>query len=195
MWDVMASGEELKNLAGHTNSVNSVAFSANGSRIVSGSGRYVIGEWDPTGGKNMIWVWDATSGEEPKSLAGHTTIVWSVAFSADGSCIVSGSGDNTIRVWDATDGEVCYLICVTRFTRPMQMTSCKDLSPPWILTDPGWIVKRYHPQDRLAIVPFPQHVVFDPHSTKLIISLDGSVSVDLSRCMLGPGWEACYTRS
>ena len=72
MWDAM-TGEELKSLAGHTNSVWSVAFSPDGSHIVSGSD-------DKT-----IRVWDATSGEELKSLAGHTSLVWSVAFSPDGS--------------------------------------------------------------------------------------------------------------
>ena len=31
----------------------------------------------------------------------HSTIVLSVAFSPDGSTIVSGSADKTIKVWDA----------------------------------------------------------------------------------------------
>src|SRR5215472_15125153 len=57
----------------------SVAFSPNGSRIISGSE-------DKT-----VRVWDATSGEELKRLTGHTHWVRSVAFSPDGSRIVSGS--------------------------------------------------------------------------------------------------------
>ena len=35
---------------------------------------------------------------------GHTSPVWSVAFSPDGRHIVSGSLDQTIRVWDAQTG-------------------------------------------------------------------------------------------
>ena len=31
----------------------------------------------------------------------HSSVVTSVAFSPDGSTIVSGSDDNTIKVWDA----------------------------------------------------------------------------------------------
>jgi len=31
----------------------------------------------------------------------HSDMVMSVAFSPDGSTIVSGSGDQTIKVWDA----------------------------------------------------------------------------------------------
>ena len=34
-------------------------------------------------------------------LRGHTGWLYSVAFSPDGTRIVSGSDDNTIRLWDA----------------------------------------------------------------------------------------------
>ena len=72
----------------------SVAFSADGSRIVSGSD-------DKTSR-----VWDATTGELIRTLEGHSGWVMSVAFSADGSRIVSGSSDKTSRVWDATTGQL-----------------------------------------------------------------------------------------
>src|SRR5258707_8915159 len=37
-------------------------------------------------------------------LEGHTSIVWSVAYSPDGRYIISGSLDKTIRIWDAETG-------------------------------------------------------------------------------------------
>lgn len=37
-------------------------------------------------------------------LKGHSNTVRSVAFSADGRRIVSGSDDNSVRVWDAASG-------------------------------------------------------------------------------------------
>jgi WD40 repeat protein len=81
-------------LGGHTNWVNSVAFSQDEKRIVSGSS------------DNTIRVWDAETGEVVVGpLEGHTAWVNSVAFSQDGKRIVSGSSDNTIRVWDAETGE------------------------------------------------------------------------------------------
>ncbi|KAJ6567929.1 hypothetical protein DFH09DRAFT_1033857 [Mycena vulgaris] len=77
-------------LRGHLNSVNSVAFSPDGTHIVSGSR------------DNTVRVWDAeTQTQIGAPLEGHTSWVRSVAFSPDGTHIVSGSDDNTVRVWDA----------------------------------------------------------------------------------------------
>jgi WD40 repeat protein len=44
------------------------------------------------------------SRSEDKELKGHTDAVFSVAFSADGKRIVSGSYDNAVIVWDADKG-------------------------------------------------------------------------------------------
>jgi WD40 repeat protein len=38
-------------------------------------------------------------------LQGHSSEVWSVAFSPDGQTLASGSGDQTIRLWDVQTGE------------------------------------------------------------------------------------------
>ena len=39
-------------------------------------------------------------------LSGHDGEVMSVALSADGSKVVSGSGDKTVKIWSADNGEV-----------------------------------------------------------------------------------------
>jgi len=90
---VVSAGAWLQTLEGHSDVVMSVALSADGSRIVSGSD-------DKT-----VRVWDAASGECVQTLEGHSGGVMSVAVSADGSRIVSGSDDKTVRVWDAASGE------------------------------------------------------------------------------------------
>ncbi|KAF8225961.1 hypothetical protein L208DRAFT_1407786, partial [Tricholoma matsutake] len=47
-----------------------------------------------------------------EALRGHEDTVFSVAFSPDGTRIVSGSFDKTIRVWDVAKGQVnTHLTC------------------------------------------------------------------------------------
>ena len=95
---LLSSVQENLNLeqifSGHTGYIWSVAFSPDGSRIVSGSS-------DTT-----LRLWDADSGQQiGEPLSGHTGTVLSVAFSPDGSRIVSGSDDTTLRLWDADSGQ------------------------------------------------------------------------------------------
>jgi WD40 repeat protein/serine/threonine protein kinase len=75
-----------------TQLVTSVAFSPDGTRIVTGS----FGE--------TAKVWNARSGTLICELQGHTDRVTSVAFSPDGARIVTGSEDETAKVWDAQSG-------------------------------------------------------------------------------------------
>ena len=74
--------------------VYSVAFSQDGSRVVSGSD-------DKT-----VRIWNAMTGEMEAKLEGHTGAVTSVAFSQDSSRVVSGSHDETVRIWNAMTGEM-----------------------------------------------------------------------------------------
>ena len=47
---------------------------------------------------------DAKTGKEKLSLEGHIGWVRSVAFSPDGSSIVSGSADKTLKIWNLKGG-------------------------------------------------------------------------------------------
>jgi WD40 repeat protein len=92
VWDI-ESGDDMQTLMGHTNWVNAVAVTPDGTHAISGSS-------DKT-----IRVWDIESGEEIQRLKGHTREVNAVAVTPDGKHIISGSGDKTIRVWDIESGE------------------------------------------------------------------------------------------
>jgi transcription initiation factor TFIID subunit 5 len=47
-----------------------------------------------------INLWDIGSGKRIKKMTGHTSSVYSLAFSAESSLLVSGGADWTVRCWD-----------------------------------------------------------------------------------------------
>jgi WD40 repeat protein len=123
----------LRTLTGHELTVSAVAFSPDGTRIVSGSFDTTVKVWDAASGAELatlrghgfwwVWavafspdgtrivsgsktvkVWDAASGAELATLSGHTDFVLALAYSPDGTRIVSGSNDNSLKVWDAASG-------------------------------------------------------------------------------------------
>jgi WD40 repeat protein len=57
-----------------------------------------------------VKIWDAESGDELRTLSGHSGSVNAVAVFADGTRFVSGSDDKTVKIWDAESGtELCSL--------------------------------------------------------------------------------------
>jgi len=78
---------------GHTDDVQSVAFSADGQLAFSGSA-------DKT-----LRLWKLENGECVRIFQGHTEMVWSVALSADSRYALSGSADKSMRLWDVGSGE------------------------------------------------------------------------------------------
>ncbi|MFE5477380.1 TIR domain-containing protein [Nocardia sp. NPDC056541] len=91
LWDADTRQPVGEPLTGHAGYVNSVAFSPDSQRIVSG------------GGDNVVLLWDAETGASAgPPLLGHTGTVTSVAFSPDKANprIVSSSIDGTLRIWN-----------------------------------------------------------------------------------------------
>ena len=78
---------------GHSDWINSVAFSPEGQYILSGSS------------DGTLKLWNVSTGKEVKTFKGHSDGVRSVAFSPDGKYALSGSDDRTIKLWDVTTGK------------------------------------------------------------------------------------------
>jgi WD40 repeat protein/tRNA A-37 threonylcarbamoyl transferase component Bud32 len=80
-------------LRGHAASVNGVALSPDGKRVVS------------CGGDATVKVWDVATGRNTRTLKGHTGVIGKIVLSLDGRRIVTGSDDKTVKVWDADTGQ------------------------------------------------------------------------------------------
>ena len=89
---------------GHGHYIKCVAYSPDGTGIVSGSGN-PFGSCDST-----IRVWDTASGQELHCLRGHELGVNGVAYSPDGTQIVSVSTDKTVQIWDASTGSKIHCL-------------------------------------------------------------------------------------
>ncbi|MBD2523443.1 serine/threonine-protein kinase [Nostoc sp. FACHB-133] len=106
LWDVN-TGKEIRTLTGHTNWVNSVAFSPDGKFLVSGSA-------DCT-----IKLWQVNTGIEIQTLTGHSDSVSSIAYSPrtatttnsqDRHLVASGSNDYTVKLWQVYTGRNIYTL-------------------------------------------------------------------------------------
>ena len=190
VWDAQTGGQVGNPLRGHTDSVQSVAFSPDGRHIVSSP-------HDET-----IQVWDAQTGGQVGNpfQGGYTDSVLSATFSV--ADLVSGSYDETTQV----QGYKPVIYTSINFSS----SAAQALQQPQSLfTDissdvegdyqnlvkfnqsDGWIVG---PNGKLLIwIPFCYHSLFYHSARKHLVIPRGSVELDLSRMNHGHAWHKCYS--
>jgi WD40 repeat protein len=88
----LREGWEAAALKGHTALINSVCFSSNGRRALSGSSDHTFKLWDTASFKCL------------QTFKGHTEWVKSVCLSVDGRYALSGSWDSTLKLWEIESG-------------------------------------------------------------------------------------------
>lgn len=97
IWDV-ASGERLHVLP-HNSWPESCVWSPLGDRIAVGTS------------SSLIRIWDTSTGEREHLLDGHIGIIYTLAWSPDGSQIAAlGSTEKSARTWDWQNEEPLYAL-------------------------------------------------------------------------------------
>jgi WD40 repeat protein/tRNA A-37 threonylcarbamoyl transferase component Bud32 len=90
LWEVR-TWKEIRTLAGHSEPVGALAFSADGQRLASASGAFV------QAGEAKIW--DTASGQELLGLRGiNYRLVHGLAFDPDGSRLALAGGNNFVQL-------------------------------------------------------------------------------------------------
>ncbi len=92
VWEI-ATGRQSLVVRQHW-AVGAVAFTADGSEIVSANSRH-------HGIPDEMRIWDARSGQESYELRDHEAKCWDVVYSHDGRLIATSSGDGKVRLWNA----------------------------------------------------------------------------------------------
>ena len=143
IWDLSLPSERLTIMAHNGNRVGDVAFSPDGTQLVTESlsdGKVKL--WDVYTGKDILTIIDsdiccttafspnglqlaigsnkgntkirdARTGKLLAQLSGHTDSVIKTLFSPDGTHIITGSYDGTVKIWDATKSKVLVIIIVS----------------------------------------------------------------------------------
>src|SRR5262249_45244961 len=94
-----ATGKEVRRFTTAADGVSQLAFSPDGAACLAFSpdGKSLAwGGWRD----GTVYLGEIATGRERQHFAGHTGRIGSLAFSADGKMLISGSEDTTALVWD-----------------------------------------------------------------------------------------------
>jgi WD40 repeat protein len=91
------SGQIVRELAGHRGNVNSVTFSADGTRLVAACGEPgLFGE---------ARVWTVADGVPERTIVAHRDSLYAALLSPDGTLLATAGYDEQIKLWNAATGE------------------------------------------------------------------------------------------
>lgn len=159
LWDFGPGGQAYRECPTYHHGFQAVAVAPDGARVAFAS-RVSIGCWwlgtggcqpvaqvhthvhalafDPAGGELAaahgygVRVFDLDATRPRLELAGHQGMVWRVAYTPDGSRLVTASSDGTVRFWDARTGA-----CRGSFDWQAGKVRCVAVSPDGLTVASG----------------------------------------------------------
>jgi WD40 repeat protein len=112
-----ATGELKALLSGHRDKAVSLAFSPDGTKLISGSG------------DTSAIIWDVETGTPLHRLQGHPDFIYAVGFTPDGARAVTASYD-TLRLWRVADG-----VLIKEMKRPLMSNEIRAPGVVWVSSD------------------------------------------------------------
>jgi len=142
--------DKAKTSKGRAGNVTSVAFSPDGTELLTASGDHLLRGWDTstwkekytlTGHNDEVWdaryspngryvvsgawdntarVWSLAERRCIRTVPAHASDVWAAAFSPDGQLIATGGGDRKVKLWDATTGTLVQDVSGERHTAEVE---------------------------------------------------------------------------
>jgi WD40 repeat protein len=98
-WNTQTGAPQFPPLEGHRDGISSLAFSPDGRRLATAAGGLSVAKSHTV--DNSVFIWEVATGQSILRLRPHFNVVRAVAFSPDGTRLITGSVDNTARIHTA----------------------------------------------------------------------------------------------
>ncbi|QGJ69055.1 Hypothetical protein PBC10988_7200 [Planctomycetales bacterium 10988] len=163
IWDLQES--RMAMWMEHSDWIRAIGVPPDGSFVVLAGGSNELQDY-------TVRVWELSSSEELRVLAGHRAPIWSLALSPDGTRAVSGGEDGSLFIWDLHRGTL--LGRVAAHQHPIT-TVAVTTNGRWIASgSEDHVIKIWHAVDARQVETFVGHreavasIAFSPNNLTLL---------------------------